>query len=124
MFKLFILLTLSTSVLACTRLIANGSPSPLATQHAMSSTSISVKRASLIAREATTQPVGTLKKLDLPVYSAAVFIELENLKEADSIVRIQKLRSKIAPMDGLNCKINNLKKFYCDPYKVPLATFI
>jgi len=60
----------------------------------MSSISVSVKRASLIAREATTQPAGTLKKLDLPIHSAAVFIELENLKEADAVVHIQKIEIK------------------------------
>ncbi|MCY7390182.1 MAG: hypothetical protein LH647_01375 [Leptolyngbyaceae cyanobacterium CAN_BIN12] len=90
MFKLFVLLTLSTSVLACTRLIANGSPSPLSTP-VMSSTSVSIKRASLIAREETLPPLGTAAKPDRPIHSAAVFIELENLKEADAVVRIQKI---------------------------------
>ncbi len=91
MFRLFILLTLSTSVLACTRLIANGSPSPLPTQRAMSSTSVAIKRTSLIAREETLSPLGTAAKFDRPIHSAAVFIELENLQETDSIVRIQKI---------------------------------
>jgi len=93
MFKLFVLLTLSTSVLACTRLLANGSPSPLFTP-VMSSTSVSIKRASLIAREETLPPLGTAAKPDRPIHSAAVFIELENLKEADAVVHIQKIEIK------------------------------
>ena len=94
MLKLFILLTLSSSVLACTRLIANSSPSPLSTQHTMLSTSVSIKRTSMIAREETLPPLGTTAKPDRPIHSAAVFIELENLQEADSIVRIQKIEIK------------------------------
>ncbi|MBM0741590.1 hypothetical protein JOY44_08170 [Phormidium sp. CLA17] len=93
MFKLFVLLTLSTSVLACSRLIANGSPSPLPTP-VMLSTFVSIKRASLVAREETLPPLGTNVKPDRPIHSAAVFIELENLQEADSIVRIQKIEIK------------------------------
>lgn len=89
MFRLFILLTLSTSVLACTRLIANGSPSPLSPQHTMLSTPVSIKRTRLIAREETLPPLGTTAKSDRPIHSAAVFIELANLQETDSIVRIQ-----------------------------------
>jgi hypothetical protein len=91
MFKLFVLLTVSTTVLACTRLIANGSPSPSSTQHAMSSSSVSIKHASLIAREETQPPLGTTARPDRPIHSAAVFIELENLKETDAVVRIQKI---------------------------------
>ncbi len=93
MFKLFILLTFSASVLACTHLIANGSPRPLSTQ-TMLSNPIFIKRASLIAREETLPPLGTAAKPDRPIHSAAVFIELENLKEADAVVRIQKIEIK------------------------------
>ena len=93
MFKFFVLLTLSTSVLACTRLIANGSPSPSSTQ-AMSSTSVSIKSISLIAREETLPPLGTTAKPNRPIHSAAVFIELENLQEADAVVHIQKIEIK------------------------------
>ncbi|MDX2231175.1 MAG: hypothetical protein NW220_16175 [Leptolyngbyaceae cyanobacterium bins.349] len=91
MFKLLLLITSTVAITACAYLQVNGFASPASNQHAMAASGISVKRTSLIVREETLPPLGAMAVKDVPAKSAAVFVELENLHEADVSVEIQKI---------------------------------
>ena len=122
MFRLFTLLVLTASIVACTRLIANGSPNPSLANPSMSS-SVAVKHTSLIAREQTMPPLGVTSQEELPVKSAAVFVELENLQEADTKVLVQKIEIRNASNGHLELIQQKPQEILLRPLQTSIRNF-
>ncbi|MDX2241160.1 MAG: hypothetical protein NW224_10795 [Leptolyngbyaceae cyanobacterium bins.302] len=101
MFKLLLLMACTTAITACAYLSVHSFSSPSFSQSAMTSSPITVKRTSLIAREKTIPPIGANTKQNYPTKSATVFVELENLQQTDVKVTVQKIEVRNQTSDRL-----------------------
>lgn len=101
MFKLLLLIVCTTVVTAGVYLTLNGFSSLPFGHTAMISSQVSIKLATLMAREELLPPIGSNKKQDYPTKSAAVFVELENLQQSDVKVIVQKIEIRNQASDRL-----------------------
>ena len=91
MIRLLTLLTMTTSLIACSHLLANGLPTSHPDQHAMSSPTVSIKQVRLIAREEVLPPLGKPQDPNRPIGFASIFLDIENPQAEDATVTVQKI---------------------------------